>query len=761
MGSSTSRRRLLICSIYLWSAAFVPLLSYRHQIHEILRQKRSDVYAEQVETQRKTSLANENAAEDSISRGAKKLEQERAAKKRSFELSNWNGDLKSIPSFAIELQPFQQRMLLQMPQAERADYLHTALNIARYEPTPYAQNTEEDLSATVAPKDKTSAFFLYSQIYHPYKWDVAKYTGEESRIGFSFIGAFFLIGIDIVLFSVASFLFPLAFFYAASVRTATYLRAQLEAHPDSILSFGNWDRLVEDLTQSNDPTEKSSLLLGVNAKDGSPVMLPRKVLQEHAHILGDSGSGKTSLGISLILNQLIKQPDCSIVVIDLKGDDTALFEGTRQDAQSVEKPFRWFTNELGRSSYAFNPLSQAFFGGLSLYQKTDVITSSMGLQYGTDYGRGYFSDSNADYLYRTLAAHPYIRSFRQLARILPTGFGVPHVADLRKDASHVVSISQRLAATETLNVIDDGTYPQSVVDQQIDFADVFRRPQVVYLQLPSSLGTTSSAEIARIALYSLIGSARLTPDRERKQVFVFIDEFQRIVASNLELLMQTARSMKIGLILANQSIFDLKKPGVDLMPTVRTNTRYKQVFAASNADSIKELIQLSGEAMVLRKSFTGNFGLAGGLGGGLFNYSLAQDVSPRLRVNDILMATDHPEQSIVQVSRGDGYAQYGGMPFVMRSTFHISEDEYNKRKEASWPEPNDGTLIGTETTLPSPLDEFEPVDPNAPLAPNRNSSQGLDSLLDSFQQPKRNLDKRRTKKKPSKPKKSDDQGSAQ
>ena len=102
-----------------------------------------------------------------------------------------------------------------------------------------------------------------------------------------------------------------------------------------------------------------------------------------------------------------------------------------------------------------------------------------------------------------------------------------------------------------------------VYANRIDFADVFRTPQVVYINLPSTLGTASSAEIARIALYSLIGSARLTPDNERKQVFVFIDEFQRIIANKLEMIMQTARSMKVGMILANQSMLDLKKADTD------------------------------------------------------------------------------------------------------------------------------------------------------------------------------------------------------
>jgi hypothetical protein len=244
--------------------------------------------------------------------------------------------------------------------------------------------------------------------------------------------------------------------------------------------------------------------------------------------------------------------------------------------------------------------------------------------------------------------------------------------------------------------------PEKVLKEQIEFGDVFRTPQVVYLHLPSSLGTTSSAEIARIALYSLLGSARTVPDAERKQVFVFIDEFQRIVSGNLELILQTARSMKVGLILANQSMYDLKRQGIDLMPAVRANTRYKQIFAASNVEDQQELIALSGQTLVHQRGWQESLS---GLHGGQTSASYNETLLPRLGVNDILLATDHPLQSIVQIRRGDGYAQYGGFPFVMRSTHHISADEFRARKNSSWPEPNLATLVPTlASSAPPPED---------------------------------------------------------
>lgn len=49
---------------------------------------------------------------------------------------------------------------------------------------------------------------------------------------------------------------------------------------------------------------------------------------------------------------------------------------------------------------------------------------------------------------------------------------------------------------------------------------------------------------------------------------------------------------------------------------------------------------------------------AGGAGvflGGLLKVNRSETVSPRLRANDVLLATDVPNQSIVQIRRGLGY----------------------------------------------------------------------------------------------------------
>jgi Helicase HerA, central domain/TraM recognition site of TraD and TraG len=728
VGSGFVRRMATVAVFCLWIAALSPLFSSQIGISESIRHSRLIQVAESQKEKREAE-----AKADSLKSVRAKSKANGFFLPANVATTPARDETSQPPKSQLnQLEPFQERMLQRMPPEEREAYIRQLMSIptansvqssVQPQQTPITDPFLEQKDRTLRNQTNPQATDIYSEV------EVLPIVPmfEAAAIGIVLPKA------TVIFFAV---LFPLAFIYANSVRIASSLREQLEQHPDSILSLGNWDKLTSDVAASEDATEKNSILLGVNANDNSPVLVPTKVFEEHAHILGDSGSGKTSMGISLILNQLIRKADCSIVVIDLKGDDMALFDGARKDAESAGKRFRWFTNELGRSTHAFNPLDQEFFHPLSLYQKTDIITAALGLQYGTDYGRGYFADANSDYLYRTLQAHPDIKSFSHLARILPTGIGVENVTyDMRKAASHVVSICQRLASTEALNVTEHTSPTPEVYANRIDFADVFRTPQVVYINLPSTLGTASSAEIARIALYSLIGSARLTPDNERKQVFVFIDEFQRIIANNLELIMQTARSMKVGMILANQSMLDLKKADTDLTPAVRTNTRYKQVFAASNIEELKELIDSSGETLIHQRSFMGMLGDTMAIITGIARVTANEQTSPRLRANDIMLATDAANQSIVQIRRGLGYAQFGGLPFVMRSTFHIDEDEYKARKSSQWPITVTGTFEAQEVPVSSVLGNFAPIDPLITAqgpnnVPTKGTSSGAADLLD-------------------------------
>jgi len=219
--------------------------------------------------------------------------------------------------------------------------------------------------------------------------------------------------------------------------------------------------------------------------------------------------------------------------------------------------------------------------------------------------------------------------------------------------------------------------------------------------------------------------------------------------------------MNIGVILANQSLHNLETHGQNLIPTVRACTRFRQVFAASDYHDQEELIASSGESLVHSRAWSQYLGAVAGFAGGR-SVSASEVVTPRLRANDILLATDHPRQSIVHIRRGDGYAQYGGMPFVMTSTHHVSFDRYRKRKNSPWPKHRPGETLVPELRMPrirtavppaaEPDEAPDPVlDDHAGSPPGPAASEAINGLWQDHEKDEANARKRLARKMTDKP----------
>ena len=474
-----------------------------------------------------------------------------------------------------------------------------------------------------------------------------------------------------------------------------------------------WDRITETLRDSKNDIERDSLFFGRLAHDGSPLLVPRAVFKEHAHILGDSGSGKTARGLLPLAEQLVADRQSSLMVIDLKGDSQEILSSLQHCADRFATdgapiPVRQFTVREDQATFAFNPFQLPCWQRLNLFQRTDVLCGALGLIYGTDYGRGYYSSANASVLYTTLKAYPDVGSFSELSDRISfvTARSKAHgLSDQQGDAgTHVKMICERLASFKALNVTPDHAPNREVSAVAMDPAQLFARQEIFYFHLSTTLGPGSSPEIARLAMFMLLTTATLTGGR--RQVYLMIDEFQRVAAHNVESILQIARSMNVGVVLANQSMADLKRE--DLVHVVETNCRYRQWYAVSSPDEQHRLSKGSGETVDVLHSQTTSRQREG------FNQRVTESVGtkqvvvPRLTVNDVKLASDDPSKSIALVTRGAGYSQFGGMPVVVESDFHISEPEFLRRKNAEWPAATTGSFVPEDWSLLPPVRTRKP-----------------------------------------------------
>ena len=273
----------------------------------------------------------------------------------------------------------------------------------------------------------------------------------------------------------------------------------------------------------------------------------------------------------------------------------------------------------------------------------------MGLSYGADYGEGYYSSANAAVLHHAIKSFPDVATFRELADRV--GYVMANAKrrelhpEIRKAGVHVQTVLSRLGSFEALNVAPDLGYPADVLDHAVDFQQVFTEPQLHYYHLSATLAPGSSPEIARLVTYSLLAAA--TQTQRQHQVYLIIDEFQRMVAKNIEYMLQLARSMGVGVILANQTMQDLRTRSANLIPAIEANCRYRQWFAVSSSDDRKRLIESSGETIDHIITNTTTYGN----NSSSESTSKQERITPRLTMNDILLASDHPLQSIVRISR--------------------------------------------------------------------------------------------------------------
>lgn len=452
-----------------------------------------------------------------------------------------------------------------------------------------------------------------------------------------------------------------------------------------------WLAHVDSLHRSGDPLEREHLFLGYaqdfDTDDQWPVLVPRGLLGQHMHITGDSGSGKTSRGLASLTAQLARfareRGDCSLLVIDLKGDD-ALFQGLRHEAGDI--PFEWYREQMGFSTFAFNPLLQAQVDFLNPDQRAQAVMDAFGLAYDV-YGGRYYSDMQQSVLYNIFRAHPEIRSFAEIHEILQQPRarerlcpGMPHKA--WDDGYHVREQIGSISRCRPLNETDDD-YPM------IDLPSLFVMPKIVYFYVPALIGGKLNQQVAKFALYTLLSSALFMPKHRRHQVYCVIDEFQEIVSANMGVILKQARNFNVSMILSNQIASDLNRGDAQLQGAVAGNTALKWSFRTSELDQQDALIKASGEYIeTLRKRTSSASYSTRGWGTRGWTYSLsegeAEQFRPAFGRNRLLWSSFRQDLSVLHASQGAGYMQFF-RPFPCRTMYHISEALYDRRGSEPWP----------------------------------------------------------------------------
>jgi hypothetical protein len=202
----------------------------------------------------------------------------------------------------------------------------------------------------------------------------------------------------------------------------------------------------------------------------------------------------------------------------------------------------------------------------------------------------------------------------------------------------------------------------------------------MYCAFSSLLAPTSSPELLRVLVSALLTVGTMVGNRSTK-VLLVLDEWQRMVAGNIELLLQQARSLGVTVVLANQTVGDLKQGSIDLTHTVEGNTSLQAWFKDLDQAGMEQIRNFGGvtiDTMCDVSTSSTPSGVSESI-------SYKEVKVDRFTTNEIAAASSRQNNFIVRVADNGGYAQYDGIPFVARYAYHIDEAEYQRRVNRPWP----------------------------------------------------------------------------
>jgi len=470
-------------------------------------------------------------------------------------------------------------------------------------------------------------------------------------------------------------------------------RAQpVEPLSPAALAERTWNRLVSRLQSSSDERHRRQLLVGFHATEHYPVLLPVKTLQEHVHILGGSGGGKTSRAFLPLVAQLTRygangdaHPARAdnlrgpVVVVDLKGEPY-LFHAVHEEARKAGRRFRYFSNVPGRSTYAFNPLLDLKELGLPPAYMGSTVHAALNLEHGTGYGRGYYSAVTRGLLQDLFTRNPKVDSLRELSEAFQTRrFGVrPSERKREEEAYELISSLDLLSRRDELNLTARTAQKTEVFEERIRMSRVIEDDEVLYLYFGSHGDEAGARFVASLALECLYTAAikrqETSSAAEPKPVYILIDEFQMVAGRNFAMFLQLARSAGLALILSNQSRESLRE--LDLLHALDENTAYRQFFTARTPEALSYLEEIGG---ITAEHSAWDYDEATG------GFAVPPHPASRLTRNTLITLSAEPDLSLAVQTVNRDYAQYDGFPIVLRAPFHISDETRKSLQSRPWP----------------------------------------------------------------------------
>jgi len=293
--------------------------------------------------------------------------------------------------------------------------------------------------------------------------------------------------------------------------------------------------------------------------DKKDIVVDENILTYHMHVLGPTGSGKTSLVILPLSKQAIEK-DRGCCFIDFKGDEV-FKRYVQQKAKEKGKKFYYFSIDPNEQSIGYNPL----FSG-DIHSRVDRIMTALELVYHGP--AGFYSNVQAmafAELLKEMVQEKKEINFLSVKNALAN----PHFLNsLNVSKQEVKGLFAAISWIAGIDIINQN---------QLNLAEVIKNGDIVFFALKSQINTRLAEAVGRMLIIDLKSLAAYRKESD-PPYFIFIDEFQNLACSHFVDVISKVRSANFCLVLSNQSRGNLSTISAPFENTIFTNTATKIIF---------------------------------------------------------------------------------------------------------------------------------------------------------------------------------------
>jgi hypothetical protein len=337
-----------------------------------------------------------------------------------------------------------------------------------------------------------------------------------------------------------------------------------------------------------------TLNLGINKHDGqetSVVFSPKARLQ-HTHIIGASGTGKSSLLFSMIMQDL--ESGQGIAILDPHGDlitrilsnmpesrldDVVLFDPADEHAIT---PFNVLSahSDFERTLLASDLVGVFRDFSTSWGDRMTVVFRYLVLAFLEHQDGGTFAQMQT-FLIDKAWRERFLKGVKD-ADVVRYWTDVFPNFDGAKSTGPILSRIDTLVSHKIIN------HMVNQRENKIDFAKVMDEGRILLVNLPTGLlGEDVALMLGGFIMVKLnqmaMSRARLDAE-DRRPFFCYIDECQHFVTTSIANILTGARKYGLGLILAHQHLQQLRSKA-DVAAAVMANTAIRIAFRVGDADA--------------------------------------------------------------------------------------------------------------------------------------------------------------------------------